>query len=159
MSEPFSSAKQNVTVTLSLGKKYELTYISLQFCDTKPDSMAIFKSMDYGETWHPFQYYSSQCRKVYGRQNRAAITKGKFKKFFIVKKCIDLFRLAQNVFRQFLFSSATNCRETLCVRDSSRLMFLLAFDQARLSNLVSIPFLAIEYELIALARQLCPPSV
>lgn len=87
MSEPFSSAKQNVTVTLSLGKKYELTYISLQFCDTKPDSMAIFKSMDYGETWHPFQYYSSQCRKVYGRQNRAAITKGKCLKFlFIVKK-------------------------------------------------------------------------
>jgi hypothetical protein len=38
--------------------------------------MAIFKSMDYGESWHPFQYYSSQCRKVYGRQNRAAITKG-----------------------------------------------------------------------------------
>lgn len=75
MSEPFSSPNQNVTVTLSLGKKYELTYISLQFCDTKPDSMAIFKSMDYGETWHPFQYYSSQCRKVYGRQNRAAITK------------------------------------------------------------------------------------
>jgi netrin receptor unc-5 len=31
--------------------------------------------MDYGETWHPFQYYSSQCRKVYGRQNRAAITR------------------------------------------------------------------------------------
>ncbi|UXI17220.1 SDE2 protein [Sarcoptes scabiei] len=75
MSEPFIDQQQNVTVTLRLGKKYELTYISLQFCDTKPDSMAIWKSMDYGETWHPFQYYSSQCRKVYGRQNRAAITK------------------------------------------------------------------------------------
>lgn len=76
MSEPFDDFNQNVTAILRLGKKYELTYISLQFCDTKPDSMAIFKSMDYGETWHPFQYYSSQCRKVYGRQNRAAITKG-----------------------------------------------------------------------------------
>ncbi|KAI2805823.1 Netrin-1 [Blomia tropicalis] len=75
MSEPFGHYSQNVTVTLRLRKKYELTYISLQFCDTKPDSMAIFKSMDYGDTWHPFQYYSSQCRKVYGRQNRAAITK------------------------------------------------------------------------------------
>ena len=76
ISEPFTQVNQNVTLTLSLGKKYELTYISLQFCATKPDSMAIFKSMDYGESWHPFQYYSSQCRKVYGRQNRAAITKG-----------------------------------------------------------------------------------
>lgn len=67
----------NVTLTLSLGKKYELTYITLQFCPKMPipDSIAIFKSMDYGNTWQPFQYYSSQCRKVYGRPNRAMISK------------------------------------------------------------------------------------
>lgn len=76
ISEPFSEQTENVTLTLSLGKKYELTYISLQFCTAKPDSMAIYKSMDYGESWHAFQYYSSQCRRIYGRQNRAAITKG-----------------------------------------------------------------------------------
>lgn len=76
ISSPFQSDNENVTLTLSLSKKYELTYISLQFCSKKPDSLAIYKSMDYGQTWHPFQYYSSQCRKVFGRQNRAAITKG-----------------------------------------------------------------------------------
>lgn len=67
----------NVTLTLSLGKKYELTYINLQFCPkaAKPDSIAIYKSMDYGKTWQPFQFYSGQCRKVYGRPNRAIITK------------------------------------------------------------------------------------
>lgn len=67
----------NVSLTLSLGKKYELTYVSLQFCPStpKPDSIAIFKSMDYGKTWQPFQFYSSQCRRVYGRPNRATITK------------------------------------------------------------------------------------
>lgn len=67
----------NVTLILSLGKKYELTYINLQFCPkaAKPDSIAIFKSMDYGKTWQPFQFYSGQCRKVYGRPNRAAITR------------------------------------------------------------------------------------
>lgn len=67
----------NVTLTLALGKKYELTYISLQFCPraAKPDSIAIYKSMDYGKTWMPFQFYSSQCKKVYGRPNRATITK------------------------------------------------------------------------------------
>ena len=32
--------------------------------------------MDYGKTWQPFQFYSSQCRKVYGRPHRATITKG-----------------------------------------------------------------------------------
>lgn len=67
----------NVTLTLSLGKKYELTYVSLQFCPStpKPDSIAIYKSMDYGKSWQPFQFYSSQCRRVYGRPNRATITK------------------------------------------------------------------------------------
>lgn len=67
----------NVTLTLSLGKKYELTYVSLQFCPRapKPDSIAIYKSSDYGKTWQPFQFYSSQCRRVYGRANRATINK------------------------------------------------------------------------------------
>ncbi|XP_043473393.1 netrin-1-like isoform X1 [Leptopilina heterotoma] len=76
-SQSFAAPPDNVTLTLSLGKKYELTYVSLQFCPkaAKPDSIAIFKSMDYGKTWQPFQFYSSQCRRVYGRPNRATITK------------------------------------------------------------------------------------
>jgi hypothetical protein len=40
-------AGENISFVLSLKKKFELTYISLQFCSSiKPDSMAIFKSMD-----------------------------------------------------------------------------------------------------------------
>jgi netrin 1 len=67
----------NVTLTLSLGKKYDLTYVSLVFCprSVKPDSLAIYKSSDYGKTWQPFQYFSTQCRRFYGRPNRATITK------------------------------------------------------------------------------------
>lgn len=65
----------NLTLQISFGKKYELTYISLQFCtNTKPDSMVIMKSMDYGKSWIPFQYYSSDCKKVYNRPLRAKIT-------------------------------------------------------------------------------------
>lgn len=76
-SNSYNSPPDNVTLTLSLGKKYELTYVSLQFCpkSAKPDSIAVYKSMDYGKTWQPFQFYSGQCRKVYGRPNRATITK------------------------------------------------------------------------------------
>ncbi|KAK0158384.1 hypothetical protein PV328_009393, partial [Microctonus aethiopoides] len=76
-SQSFNAPPDNVTLTLSLGKKYELTYVSLQFCPkaAKPDSISIYKSMDYGKTWQPFQFYSSQCRRVYGRPNRATITK------------------------------------------------------------------------------------
>ena len=75
MSEPFVQYPQNVTLTLSLGKKYELTYVSLQFCSARPDSMAIYKSMDYGNSWIPFQYYSSQCKTMYRKSPRATVTK------------------------------------------------------------------------------------
>ncbi|TDG41374.1 hypothetical protein AWZ03_012208 [Drosophila navojoa] len=69
----------NVTLTLSLGKKYELTYVSLQFCPRapRPDSLVIYKSSDYGRTWQPFQYYSSQCRRLFGRPARTTVTKHK----------------------------------------------------------------------------------
>ena len=46
---------QNASLTISLGKKYELTYISLHFCSAKPEHMIIYKSMDHGKTWQPFQ--------------------------------------------------------------------------------------------------------
>ena len=65
----------NLTLHISFGKKYELTYISLQFCTSlKPDSLSIMKSMDYGKTWIPFQFYSSECKKVFNRPLKAKIT-------------------------------------------------------------------------------------
>ncbi|XP_070965867.1 netrin-1 isoform X2 [Oncorhynchus clarkii lewisi] len=74
-SENYIQYPQNVTITLSLGKKFEVTYVSLQFCSPRPESMAIFKSMDYGKSWVPFQYYSTQCRKMYTKPSKATITK------------------------------------------------------------------------------------
>ncbi|XP_038064275.1 netrin-1-like isoform X2 [Patiria miniata] len=74
-SEPFTSNPHNVTLHLALEKLYELTYISLEFCSLRPDSLSVLKSQDYGKTWQPYHYYSSQCRKVYGKTKNAAITK------------------------------------------------------------------------------------
>jgi len=65
----------NVSLTLSLGKKYELTYISLQFCNQKPHSLAIYKSMDHGKSWQPFQFYSGDCREVWDRDHEVPITR------------------------------------------------------------------------------------
>jgi len=65
----------NVSIHLSLDKKFEITYVSLQFCSARPDSMGIYKSMDYGRTWIPFQFYSSQCRRIYDRATRGVVTK------------------------------------------------------------------------------------
>ncbi|QQP38948.1 Netrin 1a, partial [Caligus rogercresseyi] len=55
----------NASLTVSLKKKFELTYISLHFCGPKPDSMIIFKSMDHRKSWQPFQYYAQDCRKSF----------------------------------------------------------------------------------------------
>ncbi|XP_032430280.1 netrin 2 isoform X2 [Xiphophorus hellerii] len=74
-SENLNTSPHNVTLTLSLGKKFEITYVSLQFCSPRPESLAIYKSMDYGKTWMPYQFYSSQCRRMYNRPNKATITK------------------------------------------------------------------------------------
>uniref|UniRef100_A0A8C7Y6T4 Netrin 5 n=1 Tax=Oryzias sinensis TaxID=183150 RepID=A0A8C7Y6T4_9TELE len=52
-------------LTLPLGRRFEITYISVQFCNQEeppdPISLSIFKSMDYGRSWRPLQRYSSDC--------------------------------------------------------------------------------------------------
>jgi netrin receptor unc-5 len=75
MSQPTTDYPNNVTLTLSLGKKYELTYVSLQFCNQRPDSMGIYRSTDFGRTWTPYQFYSSDCEKMYGRRPNVAISR------------------------------------------------------------------------------------
>lgn len=51
--------------TLPLGRRFEITYISLQFCHqgepSDPIAISILKSMDHGRTWRPMQHYSSDC--------------------------------------------------------------------------------------------------
>ena len=37
--------------------------------------MAIYKSSDYGRSWTPFQFYSSQCGKLYGRPERGLVSR------------------------------------------------------------------------------------
>ncbi|CAD6188744.1 unnamed protein product [Caenorhabditis auriculariae] len=70
-----SLSPHNVSLTLSLGKKFELTYVSMHFCSRLPDSMALYKSADFGKTWTPFQFYSTECKKVYGKEPDVKITK------------------------------------------------------------------------------------
>ena len=74
-SELLADNEGNISLTLSLGKKFELTYISLQFCNQKPHSLAIYKSMDHGKSWQPFQYYSGNCRDVWERDHRVPISR------------------------------------------------------------------------------------
>lgn len=65
-----SEASNSTILTLSLDRAYQITYISMQFCSTRPDSMAIYKSSDFGKSWIPYQFYSSQCKKMYKRVSK-----------------------------------------------------------------------------------------
>ena len=65
----------SVNLTLPLGKKFEITYLSLKFCSTVPDSMAFYKSKDYGKSWVPFHYFSTDCKAMYNIDPNAKISK------------------------------------------------------------------------------------
>uniref|UniRef100_A0A915DVE8 Laminin N-terminal domain-containing protein n=1 Tax=Ditylenchus dipsaci TaxID=166011 RepID=A0A915DVE8_9BILA len=73
ISQPSTEYPHNVTLTLSLGKKFELTYVSLQFCGRLADSLAIYKSTNRGKTWTPFQFFSTDCLKIYGKKPNVEI--------------------------------------------------------------------------------------
>uniref|UniRef100_A0A914H193 Netrin n=1 Tax=Globodera rostochiensis TaxID=31243 RepID=A0A914H193_GLORO len=75
VSEPTSAYPNNVTLTLSLGKKFEITYVSLHFCGRLADSLAIYKSANRGRSWTPMQFYSTECQKVYQRTKEAPINR------------------------------------------------------------------------------------
>lgn len=64
------------TLTIPLGRRFEITYISMQFCQhrdpSEPISISILKSMDYGRSWRPMQHYSSDCHRTFGVPSQTA---------------------------------------------------------------------------------------
>ncbi|XP_038601927.1 netrin-G1 isoform X2 [Tachyglossus aculeatus] len=51
-----------VNITLSWNKTIELTdNIVITFESGRPDQMILEKSLDYGQTWQPYQYYATDC--------------------------------------------------------------------------------------------------
>ncbi|XP_066537224.1 netrin-1 [Hoplias malabaricus] len=67
---PEESAAGDWTFTVPLGRRFEVTYVSLQFCQqaepADPFAVSILKSMDYGRSWRPLQFYSSDCMGKFG---------------------------------------------------------------------------------------------
>ncbi|TGZ54755.1 hypothetical protein CRM22_010565 [Opisthorchis felineus] len=60
--------QQAVNLTISLGKRFEVDYVSLQPCieGAIPDSIAIYKSSDFGRSWRPWHYFSTDCFRAFG---------------------------------------------------------------------------------------------
>ncbi|XP_071512701.1 laminin subunit gamma-1 isoform X2 [Panulirus ornatus] len=55
-----------VNLTLSLDKAFDITYVRLFFHSPRPESFAIFKRTSRDKEWEPYQYYSATCRDTYG---------------------------------------------------------------------------------------------
>ena len=58
--------ERDVTLSISFGKQYSLSYVYLQFQSPRPKSMVIYKSMNRGRTWAPYQYYANSCSEHFG---------------------------------------------------------------------------------------------
>lgn len=66
-SDWLTQAPLNVSLTVPLGKAFELVFVSLRFCSTPPTSVALLKSQDHGRSWVPLGFFSSRCGLDYGR--------------------------------------------------------------------------------------------
>ncbi|XP_070341279.1 netrin-3 isoform X1 [Equus asinus] len=66
-SDSLRKAPLNVTLTVPLGKAFELVFVSLRFCSAPPASVALLKSQDHGRSWAPLGFFSSHCGLDYGR--------------------------------------------------------------------------------------------
>jgi len=54
-----------VTISLSFGKMFQLQdNLVIVFESARPQQMVLEKSVDFGQTWSPLQYYNRSCRSV-----------------------------------------------------------------------------------------------
>lgn len=73
----FDKTKQKKRSCVSSpGKAFEITYIRLKFYTSRPESFAIYKRTEQDGPWLPYQYYSSTCRKTYGKDLKTFIRPG-----------------------------------------------------------------------------------
>uniref|UniRef100_UPI00358FF63F netrin-1-like n=1 Tax=Myxine glutinosa TaxID=7769 RepID=UPI00358FF63F len=69
-----SKDHDEVSLTLSLGKSFEITSVSLHFFTQIPEATGIYKSLNFGETWMPFQFYSIDCYWFYKLSSRTVVS-------------------------------------------------------------------------------------
>jgi hypothetical protein len=63
----------SVNITLHLKKAYIITYIQMRFQSPRPESFAIYKRTSEDHDWEPYQYYSTDCKGMYGVPHDAVV--------------------------------------------------------------------------------------
>ncbi|KAL3314566.1 Netrin-1 [Cichlidogyrus casuarinus] len=66
----FTKPGQWVNITVPLERRFEVYFVNLEGCGADigdfPDAIAIHKSLDYGKTWQPWHYFSTNCFRAFG---------------------------------------------------------------------------------------------
>uniref|UniRef100_A0A2K6PNI1 Laminin subunit alpha-3 n=1 Tax=Rhinopithecus roxellana TaxID=61622 RepID=A0A2K6PNI1_RHIRO len=79
-SPPLSSGTQynRVNLTLDLGQLFHVAYILIKFANSpRPDLWVLERSVDFGSTYSPWQYFAHSkvdCLKEFGREANMAVT-------------------------------------------------------------------------------------
>ena len=63
--------KLEVNLTISLRKSYDVTFIKIKFYSPRPRAFAIYRSSDFGSTFHPWQFYAAHCNFYNTTNSRA----------------------------------------------------------------------------------------
>ncbi|KAE9553294.1 hypothetical protein FO519_003507 [Halicephalobus sp. NKZ332] len=66
----------NVTMIITFGKAYDITYVRLKFVSPRPESFAIYKKTTADGEWIPWQFYSGSCKSTYKMPDKAPILPG-----------------------------------------------------------------------------------
>ena len=66
----------SVVITFPLNKTYDITRVAITFQSVRPESYAIYKSTDGGETFVPFHYFSVSCEATYGVAEGTTVVQG-----------------------------------------------------------------------------------
>ena len=63
---------ENVTLELELGALFSFSELVITFRSPRPAALVVERSRDFGATYEPYQFYSSDCEGDFGMPNRSS---------------------------------------------------------------------------------------
>ena len=72
----FVQYPNTVFITLPFNKTYDIRSITITFQSSRPESYAIYKSVDHGASFTPFHYFSLSCNATFGVEEGTTVEVG-----------------------------------------------------------------------------------
>ena len=73
-SENSNTTQQPVRIEMAFGTMVEVSVITFNFISSLPYTFTIWKSNNFGETYHTFHHFSSSCMAAYGQDPNQVLT-------------------------------------------------------------------------------------